>query len=343
MNTHTPQVELPKVQWQRRQIIALLLLAVVLAALLVGGIAYQHGAFANHARIYFIAEDVTGLSPGTTVRMSGLRAGKVMSLEMQPDLTVKVTLAIEAEPFAHLRSDARANLVREQLRPAAIDLRAGKAQEALSTADPRVAYGRRGTLTEIAEDLRGRLAPILDDVKQLTAVTVERKSDIDAALRNAQALTQSLAATAEQLQAVSGDLRQRVAGLGGQSESALIEANRSLVRVGGLLGQAEKSLDSVNARLPGMLGKTDAMLGKTDGMLTQLEAVLRDSRIISSAAASGLPALMRGAPPLVDESREMMQGLRQAWPLSSLLPAPAAPLLPIDSHDPAALREPPPR
>ena len=335
--------EPPKVLWQRRQIIGLLVLAVVLAALLVGGIAYQHGAFSNHARIYFIADDVTGLSPGTTVRMSGLRAGKVMSLEMQPNLTVKVTLAVEAEPFAHLRSDARANLVREQLRPAAIDLRAGSAKEPLSVADPRVAFGRRGTLTEIAEDLRGRLAPILDDVKQLTAVTAERKGDIESVLRNAHALTLSLAGTAEQLQAVSTDLRQRVAGLGGQSETLLGEANRSLLRVGGLLGQADKGLDAINARLPGMLGKADGLLGKTESLLTQLDGVLRDSRTISAAAASGLPALMRGAPPLVEESREMMQGLRQAWPLSSMLPPPAAPLLPIDSHDPAALRDPAPR
>ena len=343
MNSETPKVETPKVHWQRRQIVALLLLAVVLALLLVGGIAYQHGAFSNQARIYFIADDVTGLSPGTTVRMSGIRIGKVLALDMQPDLSVKVTLAVDAEPYAHLRSDARANLVREQLRPAAIDLRAGSASAPLAAADPRVAFGRRGTLTEIADDLRGRLAPILDDVKQLTAVTVERKGDIESVLRNAHALTLSLAGTAEQLQAVSTDLRQRVAGLGGQSETALAEANRSLVRLGGLLGQAEKSLDAVNAKLPGMLLKTDAMLGKTEGMLTQLDAVLRDSRTISAAAASGLPALLRGAPPLVDESREMMQGLRQAWPLSSLLPPPAAPLLTIDSHDPAALRDPAPR
>ena len=335
--------ETPKVQWQRRQIVGLLLLAVALAALLVGGIAYQHGAFSNHARIYFLAEDVTGLSPGTTVRLSGIRIGKVQELDMQPDLTVKVTLAIDAESYAHLRSDARANLVREQLRPAAIDLRAGSASAPLPVADPRVAFGRRGTLTEIAEDLRGRLAPILDDVKQLTAVTVQRKGDIESVLRNAHALTLSLAGTAEQLQAVSTDLRQRVAGLGGQSETLLGEANRSLLRVGGLLGQADKGLDAINASLPGMLGKADGLLGKTEGLLTQLDGVLRDSRTISAAAASGLPALMRGAPPLVEESREMMQGLRQAWPLSSMLPPPAAPLLTIDSHDPAALRDPAPR
>ena len=335
--------ETPKVQWQRRQIVGLLLLAVALAALLVGGIAYQHGAFSNHARIYFIADDVTGLSPGTTVRMSGIRIGKVLELDMQPDLTVKVTLAVDAEPYAHLRSDARANLVREQLRPAAIDLRAGSASAPLPVADPRVAFGRRGTLTEIAEDLRGRLAPILDDVKQLTAVTVQRKGDIESVLRNAQALTLSLAGTAEQLQALSTDLRQRVAGLGGQSATALAEANRALLRVGAVVGQAEKSLDAVNAKLPGMLAKADGMLGKTEGLLTQLDGVLRDSRTISSAAASGLPALMRSAPPLVDESREMMQGLRQAWPLRSMLPPPTAPLLTIDSHDAAALRDPAPR
>jgi hypothetical protein len=71
--------------------------------------------------------------------------------------------------------------------------------------------------------------------------------------------------------------------------------------------------------------------------------VLRDARTISSAAAQGLPEVMRGAAPLIDDSRDTMQGLRESWPLRSMLPPPPPVGLPIDSHDPAALRTPIPR
>lgn len=325
--------ETPRLRSQRRQIAALLGLAVVLALLLAGGIAYQQGGFARMAQVYFIADDVTGLSPGITVRMSGFRIGKVSALHLQPNLSVKVELSIEAEPFGHLRTDARAVLVREQLKPAAIDLRAGSAAEPLPAADPKVAFMRRGTLTEIAEDLRSRLAPILDDVRQLTGVARERRDDIGAVLTNARAVSGELAGAAKEMHALSAELRHRVASLGAQTESTMGEANRSLVRLGGLVGQAEKSLDAINTKLPTLLGKTEDAIGHLDG-------VLRDSRTISSAAAAGLPGVLRSVPPLVDESREMVQGVRQSWPMRNMLPPAPPTVLPIDSHDSAVLRNP---
>jgi phospholipid/cholesterol/gamma-HCH transport system substrate-binding protein len=322
-----------------RQVAALLVLALVLAGALVGGIAWQQGVFSGREQVYFIAEDVFGLAPGTTVRMSGFRIGKIQTMELQGDLTVRVTLSIDAEPFGHLRSDARAVVIREQLRPASIDLKPGSAKTPMPPDNPRVAYARRGTLTDIADDFRARVAPILDDVKQLTAVARERKGDIDAIVDNIHTLTQALAETGKHVQALSGEMRTRAAGLGTQSEAAMVEANRSLVRLGGLLGQAEKSLDMVNTKLPTLLGKSEDMMGN-------LDAVLRDTRTISGAAASTLPTVMRAAPPMVDDGREMLQGLRQSWPLRSMLPAPAPTQLPIDSfssHDNQVLRQPPPR
>lgn len=325
--------ETPKSRWQRYQITALLVLAAVLGALLIGGIAYQHGSLSRRAEVYFIADDVTGLAPGTTVRMSGFRIGKISEMELQEDLNVKVVLVIETEPFSRLRADARANVIREQLKPAAIDLRAGSSPTLLSAGDPRVAFGRRGTLTEIAEDLRVRLAPILDDVKQLTGVARERRADIDALLRNAHDVSRELAGAAIEMRALTAELRQRAGRIGAQSEATMAEVNRSVVRTGGLIGQAEKSLDAVNAKLPGMLLKAESALGN-------LDAVLRDSRTISAAAASSVPAMLNNVSPMIDDSREMMRGVRQSWPMRGMLPAPAPALLPIESHDSAALREP---
>lgn len=331
-----PRIEAPRVQSQRRQIAALLILALLLAITLAGAIAYQHGALTGRSQVYFLADDATGLSPGTLVRMSGFRIGKIAAMHLQPDLSVKVVLAIETEPFSHLKTDARAEVVREQLRPAAIDLRPGTADQALSEDDPRVAFRKRGTLTEIAEDLRTRLAPILDDVKQLTGTARARRADIDAILENAHALSRDMAGSAKEMHALTQELRNRVARLGTQGEGVLGQANQSIVRLGHLVGQAEKSLDAVNNKLPGMLSKAD-------NSLTSLDAVMRDARTISSAAAKGVPELMRSTAPLIDDSRDTVQGLRESWPLRSMLPPAPSPALPIDSHDPAAMHSPPER
>ena len=334
--TAPPGVEPPRVRGHRRQIVALLVLALLLALTLAGGIAYQHGTFSGQAQVYFLADDASGLSPGTPVRMSGFRIGKISAMHLQPDLTVKVELTIETEPYSHLRSDARAEVVREQLRPAAIDLRPGSAEQPLPESDPRVGFRKRGTLTEIADDLRARLVPILDDVKQLTGTARARRGDIDAMLENAHALSRELAGTAREMHALAQDLRARVGSLGSQGTAVLGEANRTVVRLGSAVGQAEKSLDSLNSRLPRLLDKSESALGN-------LDAVLRDARTISAAAAKDVPVILHDTAPLIDDSRDMMQGLRGSWPLRSMLPPPPPAALPIDSHDAAALRTPAPR
>ena len=324
----------PKLAWRRRQIVTLIAVALLLACALIGAIVYQQGGFWRWAKVHFIVDDAAGLNDGAAVRMSGFRVGKVSALQLQPDLSVRVELSIEKELFAKLRSDALAELVREQLRPSSIVLHPGTAAAPLSGDNPRVAFRQRSGLADVAEDLRSRLAPILDDMRAFTSLARERRGDIDALLENARIISQELASTSQRVNRLSGDLGQRLGALGGQSEQALSELNRSLVRMGGLLGQADRTLDSVGTAVPGLLNKAN-------GLLVQFEGVMRDTRAISSAAAAGLPPVLQGAPPLMDETRELVQGVRGVWPLSLTLAPPPPLLLPIDSHGTAAARLPP--
>ena len=109
--------------------------------------------------------------------------------------------------------------------------------------------------------------------------------------------------------------------------------NQTLGRVETLVGTAEKSLANVNERLPNLLAKT----GDT---LEQLNGVARDVRAVSSAASGAVPGLLRSAAPMVDDARDMVSGVKTSWPVRNMLAPPPSALLPIDSHDAAALREP---
>ena len=324
----------------RRQVIAVLALAVLLAFALAGGIAWRHGAFLRTAELYLIADTAAGIGTGTAVRLSGFPIGTVSDMALQPDHKVRVTLRINEEQFAQLRADASAQWIKEQLQAATLDLNPGKADEPLSKTDPRIGYSRRGTLTEIAADLRGRLAPILDDVKELTGTVREQRAAIAAVLQNAAAASRELAETAKEVRALTADVRPRVAAIGAQTQATMAEARataaaakQSMERVGALVGQAEQSLGTVNAALPSLLQKT----GDT---LDHVNAIARDGRTVSAAAASGVPGMLASVPPLLDDSRDMVQGVRQSWLMRKLLPAPVPAALPLDSHDATALREP---
>ncbi len=316
----------------RRQNLLLVATSLLLALLLGGGILWQNGRFADLAEVYFLADDVNSLSPGTAVRLSGFRVGRITTMELQPDLKVKVTMAIDADTFAYLKRDARAELVREQLKPSAIELRAGKATEVLAAADPRVGYDKRGTLTEVAEDLRVRVAPILADVNRITGSVSDRRGEIEDLLVNSRQITQDLAAAAKELRTLSAGLKTQVGQLGGEANATLADAHKAVGRVNGLLDQAGQSLDAVNTKLP-------ALMQRADGMLANLEAATRDARVVTGKAATELPPLLGSIGPLVDESAEVVRGLREAWPVKGLLPPPPPLLLPIDSHDSHALRQ----
>jgi len=323
----------------RRQIVGLLIVAGLLVFALVFAIAVRHDMFTKKAQLHFVTENATGLAPGTTVRLSGYHIGSVATMTLQPDLKVRVTLKIDPEPYASLRNDATAVLVREQLRAPAIELRPGKGSAPLAGEDPRIAYSRGNTLTEIADDLRERIAPILADVKEITGTVRSKQGEIAAVIENAASATRQLAATTQQLRAIAGDaralvgdVRGRVGTLGAQAQGMLAETNQAVARTGALVGQAQQSLETVNAKLPSLLDKSSTMLD-------QLNAVARDAKTISAATAQNVPALLNNVSPVVEDARDMVAGLKQAWPMKNLVPPPPSPLLPIDSLDAAILRD----
>lgn len=315
-----------------RQIVGLLVVAVLLVLAMVAGIAIQHDLFSKRAQLHFVTENANGLAPGTSVRLSGYRVGAVSAMALQPDLKVRVTLSIAAEHFGSLRGDASALLVREQLRAPALELRPGKLAGALVGDDPVITYQHGGSLTEIADDLRDRLAPILDDVKQLTGTLRQQKGDIAALLGNAASASRDLAGTAQSMRALVGDAGTRVKLLGAQAHSALADVNPVLSRAGQAIGQAQTSLAAVNADLP-------VLLQRSGDLLEQLNAVARDVRTVSSSTASSVPGLLRSVSPVVDDTRDIVTGFKQSWPVKQMLPATPPTLLPIDSHDAASLRE----
>ena len=342
-----PTVPTIKRESIRRQVLAVLALGAVLAILLAGAIAQRHGMFARTHEVYFLADSAAGIAPGLSVRLSGFRVGSVTSVVLQSDLKVKVTMKVEEDRAAALRSDAHAEWFKEQLQAAVIDLQPGISAQPLSRTDPRLTHSRRRTLTEVANDLRARLAPILDDMKLLSGTAAGSKGDIAALLANANVASQELAGTAQELRALSSNAKTRIATLGGQAQGALgqvqgalgqmqgalTQVNQTLLRVDTLVGQADKGLANVNDKLP-------ALLARTGDTLDQLNAVARDVRAVSGAASAALPNMLRNAGPIVDDARDMMSGVKTSWPVRNMLAPPPATLLPIDSHDAAALREP---
>jgi phospholipid/cholesterol/gamma-HCH transport system substrate-binding protein len=316
----------------RGRILALVLCGALLAIALTAAIAYRHGSFAKTTEIYFDTDSATGLPLGTAVTLSGFRIGEVSAVALQPDLQVRITLNIRAEYRAGLREDAKAELVKEDLlKPAVIAIDRGKNERPLTK--PRIEFERPESFADMAEDLKDRIAPILDDVKQITGTLRERQHRLGEIMEEAANASRELAQAAKEINTMSADVRKQVAAIGNQSVSALTEANQTVVRLNGVVAEAEKSVATINQSLPQLVQEAQSTLGS-------LRDVARDARTISQAAAETVPETLRSVQPAAAEAREIVRGVTAAWPIRDLLPPPAPAAMPLNSMDSRKLREP---
>ena len=319
----------------RGQILALLLVGVLLAGALALAIAYRHDAFTKTAEMYFETDSASGLLQGTAVTMSGFRIGEITAVSLLPDLNVKVIMTIRAEHMLKLREDASAELYKEDLlKSAVLAIDRGKSKQVLSRLNPKIRFERPESFADMAGDLKSRIAPILDDVKQITGTLSKRQDRLGEIMEEAANAARELAHAAKEINAMSTDVRKQVSAIGDQSVSTLTEANQTVVRLNGVIAQAEKSIATINATLPQLVRDANTTL-------ENLQAVARDARTISHAAAETLPGTLRNVQPAAEEAREIVRGVTRAWPIRDLLPAPPPAALSIDSHDAKALREPP--
>ena len=299
----------------RRRAVLALSIAIALAFVLLAAIAFRQGAFSRTTTLFFMTESASGLTPGTAVKLSGFRIGAVSAVELEPDLRVTVTLKIPLEDFKRLRRDAKAELRKEDVvQTAVLEINPGKSPEALASDYPRIAFDRGRSLGQTAQDLTDRLAPILEDIKVLTAMLSDREQGLGPMLEKSRAASRDIAAAAVELRALTSETRTRFAALGTQAQGTLGDASAAFSRLDGMAAKAEQSLGKIDDALPGLLVKIN-------GTLDEAQAVVKDVRTASTAAAESVPRTLRDIQPAAADAREIFSGVKQSWPIKNMLPA----------------------
>jgi phospholipid/cholesterol/gamma-HCH transport system substrate-binding protein len=308
----------------RRALIALSA-ALALSAVLLAAIFAGHGAFSRSATLYFVTDSANGLAPGTAVKLSGFRIGAVSALHLEPDLSVLVTLKIPLDDFQRLRSDAKAELRKEDVVQAAtLEIHPGRSAEPLAPENPHIAFDRGRSIGQTAQDLTDRLAPILEDVKALTGMLNDREHGLAPMLRESRSVSRDLAATAAEIRALAAETRARFSAVGARAQGTLGEATAAFSQLNRMAGKAQQSLGRLDDALPGLLLKIS-------GTLDSVQEVVKDARTVSAAASESVPRTLREVQPMVEDAREVIRGVKQSWPVRNMVPAPSPAALPIDS------------
>jgi len=105
-----------RVLWAKFRVSAVILVALAILGtisyLLTGGTVFE-----SKTTLYLYLSDVTGVGPGSPVRVNGIGVGKVRSVNLSgstnPDRIIKVTMGVERERLLNITSDSTAQIESE--------------------------------------------------------------------------------------------------------------------------------------------------------------------------------------------------------------------------------------
>lgn len=277
-------------------------------SLLLAAVAIKQDYFSRTTSLYFFAPNAQGLNKGMAVKFIGFKVGSVEDISMEPNATVKVRLSLRNNYIHLIGRDAKAKLIKEALvGESVVEIVPGTAQARQIAQNDVLAFERGRDIGELAESLVGQIQPILADVKKITAAVGDADEDIRQSLKNINAASAGLVETAQQ-------------------------AN-TLAREGhATLAAANHALRTFDEALPGLVLKAD-------DSLENIRAATAEIRKMTTESAEQVPQLLSNGNALVQDSREIVGGVRKSWPVRNLLQEPEAHILPLDGYAPPSQRE----
>ena len=309
-------------------------LAVVIGLAAVAGTLIRQGVFTQTSRLYFFSPSAAGISRGMSVQLSGFKIGTVEEIALEPDARVKVQVLVASEYMRHINQDAEARLAKEGLIGASfIEIVPGSREARPMPNNGVLKFERAGDFAQMAQALADRLHPILDDLKKLTESINDPQGDIRLSLHNVREATARVAGLEQELGRVAQTARERTESLTGKAEEALDRTASAVEKAEAPFRKASAAIETLHGSLSKVDAELPATLSRVEKALEDLQQVASDARRISAGLASEVPPAAQQGRALVEDTRDIMDAARQAWPLRNLLGGPLEQALPLDSHD----------
>jgi len=317
--------------YQFNQLVGAIVLACVVlfvGALINAGLLKEWFQASLTLRIVLPEAGVSGLAQGAEVQVLGTRAGEVRRIVIEPSQRMHAEVRIDRQMRPFIRRDSQV-VIRRQFGIAGasyIDISRGHGAEldwgfAVLTAGTE--RGPADNIGSLIEEVQAKFLPLLDEMHRVivnTNAVVDKAGPLQQTLQSASALTQRLERGEGALGKFLADDKM-VADL----QATLAAAQSAMSHANGLMAELERT--SKDARLPGMVQRTDAILASLQTLSKNLaSASPRFGQMTDSvtSATDSMPALLLQTETTARELELLLAQLRRHWLLGSSS-APAAP------------------
>ncbi len=307
--------EIEKLQRGTRRFLLFGLLATLL---IVVTILVRQGLFRSTASLGFVTESAHDITKGQAVKIAGFRVGAVESVSFRTDGHVDVALVIDADAMRFVTYDAVVELHKEGLVGSAVlEIVPGADKTRLAVDEAKLKFSRADGLSAMANSLRDKIMPVLDDIKLITGTLADPQQGLPATLTQVRQTTASLNTLLQTGNQQVGTVGQAVTRVMGKTEAVMGKTEGLMGDAQARMTQVGQTLETVNTRLP-------VLLDKTQGIADHLEKITAD-------AQTSVPPVLRDGEAVAADVREIITGAKGAWPIRNLIAEPAVQKLKADS------------
>jgi phospholipid/cholesterol/gamma-HCH transport system substrate-binding protein len=274
----------------------------------------KKGFFTPKSAIYFVAGSGQDIKVGMPVKLSGFKIGSVSKLELDNKAQAQVQMMLENRYLSLLKADAMVSLKKEGvIGDSILEATRGSEDKGPLKVGAIIEFERGSGLDQIAEDLRDRLYPALDEINKLLKDANDPAGDVRQTLSNLRHLSAEVRGT-----------RERINHLLEQVDEGILKDVRPALR--SVRHSAEAAEVIVEKDIPSLIKKVDVSLEN----VRQISETLKSAVDNSAPQLSGFIGETRG---LVSDTRNIMDSASTSWPLKNMMQPPEQGLVKMDSHD----------
>jgi phospholipid/cholesterol/gamma-HCH transport system substrate-binding protein len=306
---------------------AWLALAIVMAVMLGLLSAYRQGWFTPTVHAYVELPSAAGVQIGTPVKIKGFTIGEIDEITLEKTLSVRARLRLTAEKMQLLGADASGRFGRDgpiggryiELVPGSLEGRRLAADSTLPMDPGNELEDVMATVKSAVEKLSiaiGKVDPILDDTRKLTGEAVAMRetvrSSLSTTMANITAMSAELRRTGETARSLVGNIN--------DDRAKLVQDVRAVLKQADAASESAKNaLKALETSLPPTLENAREASGDVKQMIRETK--------------SDVPALVRSGRAAAQDASDITTGLKNTWPLSSVIKPPGTSQLPLESFE----------
>ncbi|MBM4136194.1 MAG: MCE family protein [Nitrospira sp.] len=298
------------------------------------GIAFigiQQDVFTPKTEIFFVADSGRDITEGQAVKLSGFKIGKVKKLSLDDIARVKVELSINKKYMKWIKSDSKARLTKEGLiGESIIEITPGSLHAKQITENGIIVFEREKGLTEMAEELKNEIKPVLLDIKQIVHYVNDPQSNFKQTLRNLEKVSGDLSATRQYLDSLVQNTEKNLSVAIQNTDKNLTTA---MVKVNSILDSSKQTIENTDNVIKRFDKDMPNLLRMVNKSLENVQKATDEIKKATEQASPQIPSLLEKGNDVADSAREVIDSVKQVWPISLYIEVPENKILKIDSYE----------